>query len=167
MKKLLLNEQGGVHWIISICGGVIFSIMAFCIFIDSWSIDQVDRVATDKVHQLNLDIYSMLSVEHTAYTTGFKIDDETAALSLFRKGLQSRFNLDSSLRPTSSDGALTGPVQILNFRVIDDTELPYTDGYGRQMQFPGIVADLLLPVKTPMYGISGNHHVLITTEIYR
>jgi hypothetical protein len=168
MKKLLLNERGDAHWIVFIVGTIIVATSFSCIVLDSWFIDNFDRKTTRVIDDLNLDVYTMLDVEYTAFETGFDINaaDEAKVLQKVKDGLQARFMLDSSLSPLPGS-PFKGAVAIENFKVVHENDVPYNDGYGRTMEYPGISFVLVGAIKTPFLGIQGNHRILITTEVYR
>jgi len=166
MRNAWNNERGGVDPIIIMCASLIVMISFLLVVLDIWNIEQVDRKTTRVINELNKDIYSVLDVQYTAFQTGFKIESDAAAYELFHRGLQSRFRLDSTLSPISGS-PFAGQVSIEDFRVLDETEVPYSDSYGRTMEYPGIIAIVNIPAKTPFLGLTNNQRVLITTEVYR
>lgn len=165
MKTILFNERGDVHWVILYAAAIIIVAGILCISYDSFYISNMDKQITRKVNDLNLDIYTMLDVEYTAFDTGFDIKDDLDAYLTFQQGLQLRFDLDGGMMPPEGS-PFQGKVSVVQFHVVHDGQT-YNDGYGNVMEHPGIVAELLLPIKTPLLGITGNHRVLITTEVFR
>lgn len=168
MKRpsILFNERGAVDVIMITCTIIIVALLELAIFVDYWAVSQITSRQKEIVNNLNLDIYSLLDVEYTAYSTGFEIEDETKAYELFYRGLQTRFKLSSSLDPLAGS-PFNGRVTISSFHVLDEDEVPFTDGYGHEMRFPGIYVELQVPIKTPLMGLSGVRTVFVTTEIYR
>ncbi len=165
-RSFLFNERGAIDIVVVACCIIVVAIVELAIFCDNWAVEYMDRHKVRIVNDLNLDVYSLLSVEYTAFETGFKITDNTKAYELFRKGLQARFHLDGSMSPLPGS-PFSGPVNIETFRIVGENEVPFSDGHGRTMEYPGVYVVLQIQEKTPLLGLEGSRPMLVTTEIYR
>lgn len=156
IKWLIHDQRGDAGWLIYY--SVAFIIMiSFCFILgDHVAINVLDSRTTEVVDDLNRDVYSLLDVQYTSDTTGFRLTDESKAYDLFVAGLRSRLDFSS-----------VGQARINQWKVVNESELPYTDGHGRTMMHPGIITDITIPIRTPFLGIVAEKRTLITTEIYR
>ncbi|KZE78171.1 hypothetical protein AV654_19540 [Paenibacillus elgii] len=156
IKWLIHDQRGDAGWLIYYSVAIIITI-SFCFILgDHLAISFIDSRTTEVVDDLNRDVYSLLDVQYTSDTTGFRLTDESKAYNLFADGLRSRLDLSS-----------VGQARINQWKIVNEGDLPYMDGHGRTMMHPGIITDITIPIRTPLLGIVADKRILITTEIYR
>lgn len=166
-SNLLFNQRGSVHIFVLFIGCLVLGMNLILFILDRSYVINIDNKALGIINELNRDSYMFLDVQYTMDTTDFQITDKAATRAMFDQLLQARYSLDTNFNPLSDSVLKGGTVQIVQWRVVDRNELPMSDGHGRIMMYPGVIAEVILPVKTPFFGFQGTVHKLVTTEIYR
>ncbi|MFT9494233.1 MULTISPECIES: hypothetical protein [Bacillota] len=168
MKKVLFNENGtaGVGILLISLVTLLLFIPISMILLDNAYIGFIERKYTEGIDDINRDIYQLIDIEKTAFYVDIEVTNKTDAEKLFTDMLQKRFNLDSSNTPIDNE-LITGPIIIEQLHVVDQDDLPFDDGYGNTMNYPGVVAEVVLPIKTLALGIEADKRILVTSEIFR
>lgn len=167
MRSVLLNQKGSAHYIALMFVVILVLFIPFIAFlVDAWYINHLDQHVTEIVSDLNKETYTMLDVSRTAFRTDFAFLNEATARSRFEESLKSRLHLNDSFEPTANSPA-SGTVYINQYTIVNPEDLPYSDGEGRTMEFPGVITDIEFDIKTPIFGVESRKRILVTTEIYR
>ncbi|MEK5394013.1 hypothetical protein NSQ59_27315 [Margalitia sp. FSL K6-0131] len=162
MISIIKNERGGVSltlmfWFMGIFP---FIVLFAAILLDKGAIYYLDKKYSEAVDDTNHDLYRLIDIQNTAFNVDMEITDDVNAKQQFNEIIQRRLSPDNNK-------FITGPAKVDQIHIVKMEDLPFNDGHGDQMTHPGIVSEITVPIKTPIFGIKINDKILVTTEIFR